>query len=80
MKLKKKKKICGTQVPFKELEFMELEFHLSIFKELEFYIRNLSSMNSSSTNFFILFYFYFKVSFRNNSIVQKSSFKIGAYP
>ena len=61
MKLKKKKKNCGTQVPFKELEFMELEFHLSIFKELEFYIRNLSSMNSSSTNF--LFYFIFILKF-----------------
>ena len=50
MKLKKKKKNCGTQVPFKELEFMELEFHLSIFKELEFFEWNLSS-----TNLFLIF-------------------------
>ena len=27
IKLKKKKKICGTQVPWKKLEFMELKFH-----------------------------------------------------
>ena len=33
---KKKKRNCGTWVPFKELEFMELEFLENILVELEF--------------------------------------------
>ena len=48
---------------------MELEFHLNIFKELECMELEFLEWNSSST-----FFFFLKVSFRYNSMVQKSSF------
>ena len=38
----------GTRVPCKVLEFMELEFHLNFFKELEF-----------QNFFYFILYFYF---------------------
>ena len=65
--IKKKKKNCGTwtQVPFKELKFL---------------VRNSSSWNLSSLKIFkwnsSSTFFFFKVSFCYNSIVQKSSFTL----
>ena len=68
MKLRKKKKKLWNSSSIQRTRVHGTRVPLEYFKELEFH------------KFFILFYFYFKVSFRNNSIVQKSSFKIRAYP
>ena len=32
LKIKRKKKLHGTRVPFKEIEFMELEFYVTFCK------------------------------------------------
>ena len=45
MKLKKKKKNCGTQVSSVELKFIELKILENIQVELEFFEWNLSSTN-----------------------------------